>query len=347
LSTIKKVAGLAGVSIGTVSHVLSGSVPVSDRLRRKVLAAIRDLDYHPNHIARSLKTNKSLTIGIVVPDMTIPFFPRVIQGAEEAARKSGYSILAVNSGDNATRQEEVLSLLRSQRVEGILLVVAPGPASIAQIPRILESGIPVVCLDRVPGGVEIDTVCVEDRQAATMGVSHLLSLGHRNIAILTGPLTLKNEQERLAGCKAALEQAGFPVEDDLIWESNFHLDEVASFFRERLCGSAVRPSALFATNGVTALGALRALHACGLNTPEDIAFATFDELTAEDIFRPSITSVVQPAHTIGHRATEILLQRIEAGSNSGPRIDVRLPAQLKIRESSGAQRTGAAGFAIL
>lgn len=319
-------------------------MPVSDRLRRKVLAAIRDLDYHPNHIARSLKTNKSRTIGMVVPDMTIPFFPRVIQGAEEAARTAGYSILAVNSGDNATRQEEVLSLLRSQRVEGILLVVAPGPASIAQIPRILESGIPVVCLDRVPGGLEIDTVCVEDCLAATMGVSHLLSLGHRRIAILTGPLTLKNEQERLIGCKAAVEQAGVPVDDDLIWESTFNLDEVASFCGEMLSNQKARPSAIFATNGVTALGALRALRACGLSTPEDIAFATFDELTAaEDIFRPSITSVVQPAYEIGHRATEILLQRIESGSNSGQRIEVRLPAQLKVRESSAARPVGAAG----
>ncbi|HEX4230733.1 MAG TPA: LacI family DNA-binding transcriptional regulator [Bryobacteraceae bacterium] len=351
MSTIKKVAGLAGVSIGTVSHVLSGSVPVSDRLRRKVLAAIRDLDYHPNHIARSLKTNKSLTIGIVVPDMTIPFFPHVIQGAEEAARASGYSILAVNSGDNSARQQEVLSLLRSQRVEGILLVVAPGPASIAQIPRILESGIPLVCLDRVPGGIEIDTVCVEDRQAAAMGVSHLTSLGHRRIAILTGPLTLKNEQERLNGYKAALEEAGLPVENSLIWESTFNLDEVTSLCCQHLSGRSdsganARPTALFATNGVTALGALRGLRACNMTTPEDIAFATFDELTVEDIFRPSITSVVQPAHAIGHKATEILLQRIEARSNSGPRIEVRLPAQLKIRESSGAQRTGAAGLTI-
>ena len=344
MSTIKKVAGLAGVSIGTVSHVLSGSVPVSDRLRRKVLTAIRDLDYHPNHIARSLKTKRSRTIGMVVPDMTIPFFPRVIQGAEEAARAVGYSILAVNSGDNPARQEEVLSLLRSQRVEGILLVVAPGPASSAQIPRILESGIPVVCLDRVPGGIEIDTVCVEDREAAMMGVSHLLSLGHRRIAILTGPLTLKNEQERLAGCRAALQEAGLPAEDHLIWESTFNLDEVAALCSRMLSSLEIRPSALFATNGVTALGGLRALRACGLSTPEDIAFATFDELTAaEDIFRPSITSVVQPAYEIGHRATGILLQRIESGSNSGPRIEVRLPAQLKIRESSSTRTSRAAG----
>jgi DNA-binding LacI/PurR family transcriptional regulator len=205
----------------------------------------------------------------------------------------------------------------------------------------LESGVPVVCLDRVPGGLEIDTVCVEDREAATMGVSHLLSLGHRRIAILTGPLTLKNEQERLNGCRAALEEAGIHLEDHLLWESTFNLDEVASLFCARLSDADSRPTALFATNGVTALGALRALHACGLSTPEDIAFATFDELTAEDIFRPSITSVVQPARAIGFRATEILLQRIGAGSNSGPRIDVRLPAQLKVRESSALRQKGA------
>ncbi|HEX4810423.1 MAG TPA: LacI family DNA-binding transcriptional regulator [Bryobacteraceae bacterium] len=343
MSTIKKVAGLAGVSIGTVSHVLSGSVPVSDRLRRKVLAAIRTLDYHPNHIARSLKTSKSRTIGIVVPDMTIPFFPRVIQGAEDAARKAGYSVLAVNSGDNPIRQNEVLSLLRSQRAEGILLVVAPGPSSLAQIPRILDSGVPLVCLDRVPGGLEVDTVCVEDREAAMMGMSHLLSLGHRRIAVLTGPLTLKNEQERLNGCKAALEEAGLIPEEDLIWEGSFNPEDVARLFRERLSNDRRRPSALFATNGVTALGALRALKACGLSTPEDIAFATFDELTAEDIFRPSITSIVQPAFDIGYRATEILLERIEAGSNSGSRIEVRLPAQLKIRESSAVRERGIAG----
>lgn len=330
-------AGLAGVSIGTVSHVLSGSVPVSDRLRRKVLAAIRTLDYHPNHIARSLKTSKSRTIGIVVPDMTIPFFPRVIQGAEDAARKAGYSVLAVNSGDNPTRQNEMLSLLRSQRAEGILLVVAPGPSSLTQIPRILDSGVPLVCLDRVPGGLEVDTVCVEDREAAMMGMSHLLLLGHRRIAVLTGPLTLKNEQERLNGCKAALEEAGLTPDDNLIWEGSFDPQDIARLCRERLSNDQRRPSALFATNGVTALGALRALRACGLSTPEDIAFATFDELTAEDIFRPSITSIVQPAFDIGYRATEILLQRIDAGSNSGSRIEVRLPAQLKIRESSAVR----------
>jgi len=334
MSTIKEVAELAGVSIGTVSHVIGGSVPVSDSLRRKVLAAIRTLDYHPNHIARSLKTRKTRTLGIVVPDMTIPFFPQVIRSAETAAHAHGYSVIAVNSDDSTTRQKEVLSLLRSQRVEGILLVIASAHGSQAQIPKLIESGIPVVCLDRLPEGIEVDSVCVEDSNAAELGVSHLLSLGHRKIAILTGPLTLRNERERLRGYKQAFERAGVVANDSLVWEAKLNQEDVSAVCREHLTHSSTRPSALFCTNGVTGLGALRGMAACGLSTPEDIAFVTFDEITAEDIFRPAITAVVQPAYEIGYRAAEILIERIQAGPASGPRSEARLPATLKVRESS-------------
>ena len=125
-------AEIAGVSVGTVSHVITGSVPVSEPLRLKVQAAIRDLNYHPNHVARSLKTNKTRTLGIIVPDMTISFFPQLIRGAETAARQRGYSLIAVNSDDDGERQKELLSLLRSQRVEGILLVIAAAPTPLNQ-----------------------------------------------------------------------------------------------------------------------------------------------------------------------------------------------------------------------
>ncbi len=342
MSTIKEVAELAGVSIGTVSHVIGGTVRVSDPLRRKVQAAIRTLDYHPNHIARSLKTRKTLTLGIVVPDMTIPFFPQVIRSAETAAHTRGYSVIAVNSDDSTARQKEVLSLLRSQRVEGILLVIASGHGSQAQIPKLIESGIPVVCLDRLPDGIDVDSVCVEDAAAAEMGVSHLIELGHHKIAILTGPLTLRNERERLRGYKLALENAGIPVAESLVWEAKLDQEDVSAMCREHLTHSK-RPSALFCTNGVTGLGALRGMAACGLSTPDDIAFVTFDEITAEDIFRPAITSVVQPAYEIGFRAAKILIERIQAGPTQGPRIEARLAATLKVRESS----TGAAAVRVL
>src|SRR5713226_7752343 len=155
MPSIKKVAEVAGVSVGTVSHVITGSVPVSEPLRIKVQAAIRKLNYHPNHIARSLKTSKTWTLGIIVPDMTIPYFPQVIRGAEMAAKPRGYSLIAVNSDDDGARQRDLLSLLRSQRVEGILLVVAAAPTPLTQISLIIEAGIPIVYLDRIPDRVPV------------------------------------------------------------------------------------------------------------------------------------------------------------------------------------------------
>jgi DNA-binding LacI/PurR family transcriptional regulator len=339
MSTIKQVAGLAGVSIGTVSHVISGAVPVSETLKNRVLEAIRLLDYHPNHVARSLKTNRTCTLGIVIPDMTIPFFPKVIRGAETAARRFGYSVIAIDSDDDESRQKEVLSLLRSQRVEGILLVVAAGVGSEEQVVKLVDSGLPVVCLDRLPGGIEVDSVCVDDHAAAEMGVRHLLENGHRRIAILTGPLTLKNEKERLGGYQRAMESAGVAANAAMIWKASLRHEDAEALCKEKLQSCAKRPSALFATNGVTGMGALRAIVDCGLETPGDIALVTFDELTAEDVFRPSITSIVQPAYDIGFRATEILMQRIMSGS-AGERIAVRLPATLKVRESSGRALRG-------
>jgi DNA-binding LacI/PurR family transcriptional regulator len=337
MSTIKQVADLAHVSIGTVSHVISGSVPVSDNLRKRVQDAIRLLDYHPNHIARSLKTRRTCTLGIIIPDMTIPFFPKVVRGAETAAQTFGYSVIAIDSNDNADRQREVVSLLRSQRVEGILLVVASGEDSLAQLPKLVHSGLPIVCLDRLPGGVDVDSVCVEDRAAAEMGVAHLIEMGHTSIAIVTGDLTLKNEQQRLLGYKSAFEKAALPVDASLIWEASLRPGHAFEVCRQNLSSTATRPTALFATNGVTGLGALRGMLECGLQTPEDIAFVSFDELTAEEVFRPSITSIVQPAYDIGYRAAEILIERIQKGtvaSIDSPRIEIRLPATLKIRESS-------------
>ena len=347
MSTIKEVARLAGVSVGTVSHVVSGTVPVSEQLRRKVTGAIRILDYHPNHIARSLKTSRTRTLGIVVPDMTIPFFPQVIRGAEAAASKRNYYLIAVNSDDSLKRQREVLSLLRSQRVDGILLVMAPGQGSITQINQTVESGIPVVCLDRLSEEISIDSVCVDDCAAADMGVSHLISMGHEKIAILTGPLTLKNEQDRLQGYENALVRAGLTAEAAFRWEGNFPQEEVVRICREHLLDVSRRPTALFSTNGVTGLGVLKGLHACGLNTPDEIAFVTFDELTIEEVFRPAITTVVQPAYDIGCRATEILIDRIEGGVLDDSKVEIRLPATLKVRESSLAAghllRTSARG----
>jgi DNA-binding LacI/PurR family transcriptional regulator len=334
MPTIKEVADLAGVSVGTVSHVVSGSVPVSEALRLKVEAAIRDLDYHPNHVARSLKTSRTRTLGIIVPDMTIPFYPLVIRGAETAAWDHGYSLIAVDSTDEADRQKELLTLLRSQRVEGILLVVAAASEPISQMARLLEAGIPIVCLDRIPEKLPVDSVSVEDQSAAAMGADHLIARGYRKIALVTGPVSLTNETRRLHGYEESLRDAGIALDRDLIWHGNVRPEDVAALCREKFRSSAL-PDAVFCTNGPTALGCLRALCDCGLNTPDDIGFLTFDELTVDDLFKPAITTVVQPAYEIGFRAAEILFERIQSKHREAlePRT-IRLPASLKVREST-------------
>ena len=334
MPTIKEVARLAGVSIGTVSHVITRTVPVSPALRLKVEAAIQQLDYHPNYVARSLKTSKTRTVGIIVPDMTVSFFPRLILGAEAAARQRGYSIVATNSYESPERQRELLALLRSQRVEGILLVVAAGQMPVTQITKLLEAGVPMVSLDRIPDRVRVDTVSVDNIDAAEMGVKHLIEMGYRRIALVTGPLALKNERHRLLGYRRAFESAGLPVSDTLVWNGNLMPADVAALCSARLRDPQTRPDAIFSTNGPSGLGVLRALQSCGLETPRDVGLITFDELTVDDLFSPAVTTVVQPAFEIGFRASEILLDRIEGTSISGRLFNVRLPATLKIRDST-------------
>jgi DNA-binding LacI/PurR family transcriptional regulator len=343
----KELAKLAGVSAGTVSNVISGSTNVSERARQKVLEAIRILNYQPNLIARSLRTNRTHTLGIVIPDITIAFFPKIIRGAECAARERGYFLIVLDSEGSAQREAEMLALLRAQRVEGTLLITASGKELSSDRLAQLTSHSPVVCLDRLPMDLDVDSVCVDDCGAAEMAISHLLSMGHTRIAVITGPLTLQNEQERLRGYRQALQKAGLPVQRAFIWNSSFEQQHVAGFCQHGLLQLAERPTALFATNGVTGLAALRSLYAVGLSTPKDFAFVTFDELTAEDFFRPSITSVVQPTFDMGHRAVEVLLRRIEKGEAKKPREKVRLPATLTVRESSSTPYVPLANGGVL
>jgi DNA-binding LacI/PurR family transcriptional regulator len=343
----KELAKLAGVSAGTVSNVISGSTKVSERSRQKVLEAIRILNYQPNLIARSLRTNRTHTLGIVIPDITIAFFPKIIRGAECAAREKGYFLIVLDSEGSAQREADMLALLRAQRVEGTLLVTAGGKELSSERLAQLTSHSPVVCLDRLPMDLDVDSVCVDDCGAAEMAISHLVGMGHTRIAVVTGPLTLQNEQERLRGYRLALQKAGLPVHRSFIWNSSFEQQHVAGFCQHGLLQLAERPTALFATNGVTGLAALRSLYAVGLSTPKDFAFVTFDELTAEDFFRPGITSVVQPTFDMGHRAVEVLLRRIEKGEAKKPREKVRLQATLTVRESSSTPHVTPANRPIL
>lgn len=337
MPTLREIADRAGVSVGTVSNVINGTAAVSAVRRERVLAAIRELDYQPNHVARSLKLKKTRMLGMVISDITNPFFPQLVRGAEDAALKNSYLLITFNTDDNVEREKRVLSVLRQRRVDGVLLVVAPNAGDDGHIRSILDSGMPIVCLDRLPAGIEVDSVSVDNVAGARDCVRHLISMGHRRIAILTGPRAVQTAAERLQGYQEALIQAGIAVDPGLVLEGDFRSESGYRLGRALLAGSD-RPTAVFVCNNMMALGLLRALAELGLNCPRDVAVASFDDFPLAEAFQPRMTAVAQPAYCIGYRGAELLIARIE-GRPVEPRPSrIRLATQLLVRESSTGYR---------
>lgn len=331
MSTIKEVAERAGVSIGTASNVISGKGRVGKARMARVLAAIKELDYHPNEVARSLKVKQTRMLGMVVPDITNPFFSDLIRGAEDAALERGYLLVAANTDEQVEREKRFVAALRSRRVDGILLA-ATASKSETHLKSVVAAGVPIVCLDRLAPGLAVDAVLADNVRGAQECVRHLIRVGHQEIAIITGSLELQIARERLGGYRAALEEAGIQVSDDLIMEGDFR-EEAGYRLGKELLLRRERPSAIFACNGVMTLGLLIALDELGVRCPDDIALATFDDLPFAHSFHPHLTAVAQPANSIGYQGANLLIDRVE-GKRTGDPLILRLPPELKIREST-------------
>lgn len=337
MATIKEVAKQAGVSVGTVSNVLSGCVRVSPLLMERVREVIRELDYHPNHVARSLKVKQTKMLGIVIPDITNPFFPQIVRGAEDAAWKNSYVLVTYNTDDRTEREKQVLSVLRSRRVDGILLALASDTTDTSHLTNMIAAGIPIVCLDRIHGRLKVDSVEVDNVKGAQACVRHLISMGHRRIAIITGAMGLATARDRLKGFKMALAEAKLQIDPDLVKQGNFRMEGGYHGAKELLLQHN-RPSALFVSNGMMSLGVLKALDEIGLHCPTDIAIATFDDLAGADVFRPHLTAVAQPAYAMGCQGAEILINRLEGRIPDSKSLRIRLDPELKIRESTLGSR---------
>jgi LacI family transcriptional regulator len=334
MATIRDVAKRADVSVGTVSNVLAGSESVSPERRAKVMAAIEALDYQPNYIARSLKARRTKTLGLIISNITNPFFPQLARGAEEAAFQGGYLLITFNTDDRVEREQQVLSLLRSRRVDGVLLVVAPSPENdVSHILKTSESGIPIVCLDRMPPGLALDSVSIDNVAAAQLCVRHLISRGHRRIGIITGGLSLQTARDRLEGYKAALQDAGIEPERALIVEGNFRSQSGYRLGKDLLLRRNP-PTAIFSSNGMMTVGLIQALNETGMRCPGDIAVVSFDDLPFADVFQPHLTSLIQPAYQIGYDGSQLMIQKLEGVAQSRKPVHLRLIPELKIREST-------------
>jgi LacI family transcriptional regulator len=334
MATIVEVAKRAGVSMGTVSKVLRGTARVSPGLRARVTAAIRQLEYYPGRVPFHLKVKQTCMLGMILPDITNPFFPEIMRGAEDRAFERGYLLVTANTDEQVDRELQIVSALRSRRVDGILLAAAAGDDT-RHIHAAIEAGIHVVCLDRTASGVDTDAVLLDNVRGGHRCVRHLIHAGYRDIAIITGPLELQSANERLQGFRNALVEAKIePIrarifEGDYRRESGYRLGKKIATLRNR-------PSAVFVCNGMMALGALEAFEEVDIRCPEDIAIATFDDLPGGSTLHRRLTTVVQPSYEIGSRAASILMDRVE-GKLTGASLIVRIAPTLSMGDPARAE----------
>lgn len=335
--TIRDVAARARVSVGTVSNVLAGLATVRPEMRRRVEQAMRELDYHPNQIARSLKTRSTKTLGTIISDITNPFYPQLVRGAEDAALAAGYLLITLNTDDNAERERQAMSVLRARKVDGVLITMAPGGDE-AHLRATVEAGVPLVALDRVPEGIGVDSVSTDSTQGARMCMHHLLSRGHRRIGLVTANVQIPTARARLGAYKAALAEAGIEVDEALIKCGDNRIDSGYRLSKELLL-EARPPTAVFAANAMMGFGVLKALRELDLKCPGDVALAVYDDVPFGDVLRPRLTVVAQPAYEMGRIGAELLIKRIEGRETSPQPVTIKLPPELIVRESTAARES--------
>jgi LacI family transcriptional regulator len=333
LPTISDVAKRAGVSPATVSRVIQGATNVRPATRERVQRAIEELGYVPSAAAQSLRSKRTHSIALVVSDITNTFWTTVARGVEDEAQNQGYSVLLCNTDENLAKQFRYLDLLIRQQVDGV--IIAPFDSDARHLDKLRQRSIPTVLIDRRIDGWNVDSVYGDSVSGARALVQHLINLGHRKIAVVSGPVTTSTAEDRIAGYRLALSQAGLPCDQRLIRRGEFRRS-TGQELTHQLLDEGLNPSAIFATNNAIAMGVIDALGARGLRIPQDIALVSFDDLpNTSDLF-PFLTVVTQPAYDMGVNAAQLLLSRLNSEVELRPR-QVMLPSRLAVRHSCGSE----------
>jgi len=330
VSTIKHVAARAGVSFTTVSHVLNGTRRVSDSARERVERAIAEMGYAPSAVARALKMSETGIVGVLVPNITNPFFAELTRGIEDCCRRTDYSVFLCNSDDDPVRQSRYLQTLLERRVDGLLLAAAAGEAS-ALAQRLTGARVPTVVVDRHIAGLAADLVRVDHEAGARLAVEHLMQLGHRAIACLSGPSGFAVSRARVAGWRDALARSGIAPEPGWLLEGDFSAAAGHALARQLLARGDL--TAIFASNDLLAIGALRAAAELGIAVPAALSVIGFDGIDLGAYSYPALTTVGHPIRAMGESAAQVLIERIAAGPTAAR--EVVLPAQVLKRESTG------------
>jgi LacI family fructose operon transcriptional repressor len=303
--SIKDVAKAAGVSTATVSRVLSNGNHVRPEVRKKVMEAVERLGYRPNLVARSLRSQQSNTIGLIVSDIRNPFFTSLSRAVEDTAYEQGYTVFLCNTDENPEKETIYLNLMRDESVAGVIFSPTRQTASnFATFSR----AYPIVIVDRTVGNAEVDMVLLDNVDSGYRLTKHLLENGYRRIAALCGEMSTTGK-ERHAGYEKALREYELLPTSELV-KFVQPRPEAGHDATLKLLDATTRPDAILTTNSLLAVGALQAIRERNLTIPDDVALVTFDETTWASLVQPAITLIEQPTYEIGQTATELLLQRI-------------------------------------
>jgi LacI family transcriptional regulator len=334
-ASIYDVAREARVSVFTVSAVVNHKSHVGKKLRQRVELAIRKLNYRPNLLARSLAKQKTHTIGMIVPDISNPFFPMVVRGAEDAAQKRGYNLLLCNSDDTQEKEENALELLLSKRVDGILLTKAICDLSPPLRQLVQEMKVPIVLVMRTFPKISRDAVITDDYRGAYEAVCHLARSGRKRIGLIGGPRKVSNGKARWEGFRDALKDNNLDLDPNLVIDGDYRME---SGYRAGNLLLSHRPDGVYVANFLMTVGLLKAAEEMGLRCPEDFGLVSFDDYPWLGIFHPKLTTVELPKYQLGQEAVELLLDRI--AGNDGPGVLKKLQPELRVRESCGFKQQG-------
>lgn len=336
MATMKQVAEKARVSTTTVSHVINNTRVVSEDARERVLAVINELRYIPSAVARSLKNDKTHTLGMMIPNNSNPYFAEIIQGIEDESFKLGYNIILCNSYDDPKKQAAYTRVLMEKRIDGLILVSSGSDEELNQL--LNDEGIPKVLVDREVPGLIADFIEADHEQGGYLATKYLIDLGHRNIACVAGPQNLLLSSDRVHGYRRALQEAGIPLRDDFLTYSDF-TSEGGFNAMQQLLALPQRPSAIFLSNDLMAIGGLCAAQQAGVRIPEQLSIMGYDDIALASFSTPRLTTIAQPKYEIGVLTAQVMVARIRNAELPWRRE--MLQTKLVIRQSTAPPATAA------
>lgn len=333
-ATIYDVAREAGVSIATVSNAINGKGKISKKRREEIFKIMERLNYQPSVIASALTGKRTYTIGVLIPDISNPFFAEIARAIEDQAHQSDYSVIICSTDNKDDRVERYVALLEQKSVDGI--IIGTGVDNTEILNRLHKKSIPMAMIAREAPSLAVDTVVADDYVGGLLAAQHLTGLGHKRLAILSETLKVSSSRERIRGFKQGLDEANVPFDDTSIVICEYKVEEGKRGASELLTRSGgERPTAIFCCNDLLAIGAMQAAKEIGLHVPEQLSIVGFDDTVLAAVTDPPLTTVAQPMEHMGKLAFNLLLEHLRNKDAIKQRVVLR--PELKVRRSTAPE----------